>query len=215
MKRMRTGSGCYLDIAMFDTMFVWSNIALSGAIARLTGATGKPEIEAWGNNPRYNTYATKDRKAVGVCLLETRTWKLFCDRLGRPELYTDAETYSDRHTVHGEREAAYRQAIESLCANRDRDDLCAEMMTAGIPICPIYTPDEAVVSPLVKERGLLEQFEHPTEGSIPQPINPLSKAGLADSTRRHSPLLGADTDEVLEALGYDRAARLVINPRGS
>ena len=43
------------------------------------GFEGKPEIEAWGNNPRYDTYATHDGKAVGVCLLETRTWKLFCD----------------------------------------------------------------------------------------------------------------------------------------
>ena len=51
MKRMQHGQGCYLDIAMFDAMFVWSNIALSGAIARLSGAPGKPELEAWATIP--------------------------------------------------------------------------------------------------------------------------------------------------------------------
>ena len=213
-KRQRSGRGCYLDIAMFDAMFVWSNIALAGAIARLTGVDGKPEIEAWGNNPRYNTYLTGDGKAVGVCLLETRTWKLFCDYIDRPDLYTDSETFSDRHTDHGEREAEYREAIAALCADRDRDSLTEEMMAAGIPICPIYSPDEAVVSPLVRERELLEHVEHPTEGRIPQPVNPLSRAGLADTRRRHAPPLGADTDGVLESLGYDMEQRKTIRGPG-
>ena len=85
-------------------------------------------------------------------------------------------------------------------------------MQAGIPICPVYTPDEAVASPLVKERGLLEEIDHPTEGRIRQPINPLSMAGLADSQRRHSPPLGSNTDEMLSALGYDKAVRRLMNP---
>lgn len=216
MKRMKSAQGCHLDIAMFDAMFVWSNIALTGAIARLTGVSGKPELEAWGNNPRYNTYLTRDGKAVGVCLLETRTWQVFCDRIQRPDLYSDDETYSDRHTDHGTRERAYREAIADLCLSRDRDELCEEMMMAGIPICPVYRPDEAVVSPLVKERGLLEEVEHPTEGLIPQPVNPLSAAGLADSRRRPSPQLGADTEAVLKELGYDDAAcrQIVAGPSG-
>jgi len=206
MKRMKSGQGCYLDVAMFDAMFVWSNIALTGAIARLTGVPGKPELEAWGNNPRYNTYPTKDGKAVGVCLLETRTWKVFCDRMDRPDLYSDDETYSDRHTDHGNREEAFREAIAALCMSRERDELCRDMMSAGIPICPVYSPDEAVVSPLVTERGLLEEIDHPTEGRIPQPVNPLSAAGLTDSQRLPSPQLGADTQAVLMELGYDDAA---------
>ena len=209
-QRTRTGAGCHLDIAMFDAMFVWSNIALSGAIARLSGSPGKPELEAWGNNPRYNTYATKDGKAVGVCLLETRTWQLFCERINRPDLFSSAETHGDRHTDHGDREALYREAIGELCASRERDELCEEMMAAGIPICPVYTPDEAVRSKLVRERGLLEEVEHPTEGRIPQPVNPLSHAGLADSQRSPAPSLGEHTDEVLESLGYDKEERRSI-----
>jgi alpha-methylacyl-CoA racemase len=73
VRRLRIGKGCQLDISMYDAMFTWSNIALAGALARLSGFEGKPELELWGDNPRYCTYATRDQRAVGVCLLEART----------------------------------------------------------------------------------------------------------------------------------------------
>jgi CoA:oxalate CoA-transferase len=205
--RQRNGRGRHLDIAMFDSMFAWSNISLAGAMARHAGFEGRPELEAWGDNPRYDTYATADGKAVGVCLLETRTWQLFCDRIGRPDLYREDETHADRHTDHGHREGLYREAIAGLCASMERDTLTHEMMSAGIPVCPIYSPDEAVTSPYAEERGLLEIIDHPTEGSIPQPANPLSASGLANTKRRCAPALGADTEAVLAELGYAADAR--------
>ncbi|MEM7407730.1 MAG: CoA transferase [Pseudomonadota bacterium] len=206
IKRLKSGRGCHLDIAMYDAMVVWSNIALAGALARLAGFDGKPELEVWGNNPRYCTYPTRDGKAVGVCLLEHRTWRVFCDLIARPDLYDDAEHYGDRHTDHGARQTLYRDAIATLCASEDRDCLVARMMAAGVPICPVYTPDEAVRSAEVGERELIEWVSHPTEGRIPQLINPLTKAGLTAPHRHCAPALGASTTQVLRELGLGEAA---------
>lgn len=203
VRRLRYGTGCHLDISMYDAMFVWSNIALAGALARLAGFEGKPELEVWGENPRYKTYVTRDKKSVGVCLLEMRTWKVFCDHIQRPDLYTADEGYEDRHTDHGARKALYEQAIAEYCATHERDAMVAEMMEAGIPICPVYTPDEAVRSPEAVERGLVEWFSHPTQGDIPQLVNPLTASGLTDPHRLPSPELGADTRDVLGELGYN------------
>ena len=210
VRRLRSGQGCLLDISMYDAMFVWSNIALAGALARMGGFNGKPELEVWGENPRYCTYATRDQKSVGVCLLETRTWKVFCDHIGRPDLYTETEGYADRHTDHGTRKTLYEDAIREFCGTNDRDPLVAEMMAAGIPICPVYTPDEAVRSAEAEERGLVEWVDHPTQGRIPQLVNPLHASGLVDSHRRASPELGADTQGVLQELGIDEASILRI-----
>src|SRR5262249_7003576 len=80
------GAGCYLEIPMYDSLVSVSNVALSGALARLAGYSGKPEMEPWGRNPRYNIYATRDGRFVTVCLLEYRGWKRFCDYIGRSEL---------------------------------------------------------------------------------------------------------------------------------
>ncbi len=195
IQRLKTGRGQHLDIALYDSLVVLSNIALASALARTAGFSGKPELEVWGSNPRYAIYPTSDRKAVTVCLLETRTWERFCKFISRPDLIYD-ETHADRHTSHGDRADVFRKVIGELCLAHDRDALVAKMVEADIAICPVYSPDEALTSPEAKGRGLVRMAEHPVEGRIPQIFDPLTRAGLADPERRLAPRLGEHNDEV-------------------
>jgi crotonobetainyl-CoA:carnitine CoA-transferase CaiB-like acyl-CoA transferase len=195
IQRLKTGRGRHLDIALYDSLVVFSNIALASALARTAGFSGKPELEVWGSNPRYAIYPTRDGKAVTVCLLETRTWERFCEFIGRPDLIYE-ETHADRHTSHGERADIFRKVIGDLCLAHDRDTLVAKMVEADIAICPVYSPDEALASPEAKARGLVRMVEHPVEGSIPQIFDPLTRAGLADPQRRLAPRLGEHNGEI-------------------
>jgi crotonobetainyl-CoA:carnitine CoA-transferase CaiB-like acyl-CoA transferase len=195
IQRLRTGRGCHLDIALYDSLVVLSNIALASALARVAGFSGKPELEVWGSNPRYAIYPTRDGKAVTVCLLETRTWERFCKFIGRPDLIYE-ETHADRHTSHGDRAVVFRKVIGELCLAHDRDALVARMVEADIAICPVYSPDEALISPEAKGRGLVRMTDHPVEGPIPQIVDPLTRAGLADPQRRMAPRLGEHNDEI-------------------
>ena len=65
-------------------------------MARATGANGEPSLEAWGGNPRYALYRTRDDKTVAVSLLETRYWRKFCVAIGHPELAAEREDPSAR-----------------------------------------------------------------------------------------------------------------------
>jgi crotonobetainyl-CoA:carnitine CoA-transferase CaiB-like acyl-CoA transferase len=195
IRRNKTGQGCYLDVPMYDTMMAWSGVTLSSALARIAGFSGEPSLGSFGTNPRYATYLTRDGKAVTVSLLEARTWRLFCEYIGRLDLIYD-EGWADRHTTHGGHEAAFRDAISQLCLAHDRDDLAALMAKAGIPICPVYTPDEAVTSPEAKGRDIIAFVQHPIDGSIPYFRDPLQRAGLSDPTRYPAPRLGENSSEI-------------------
>jgi crotonobetainyl-CoA:carnitine CoA-transferase CaiB-like acyl-CoA transferase len=195
IQRLKTGRGRHLDMALYDSLLVLSNVALTGALARAAGFSGEPELEVWGTNPRYAIYPTRDDKAVTVCLLETRTWERFCQFIGRPDLIYE-ETLADRHTSHGDRAGTFREVIGQLCLAHDRDALVARMVEADIPICPIYSPDEALASPEAKGRGLVRMAEHPLDGPIPQILDPLTRAGLADPQRRMAPGLGEHGAEI-------------------
>jgi crotonobetainyl-CoA:carnitine CoA-transferase CaiB-like acyl-CoA transferase len=203
IQRLKTGRGRHLDIALYDSLVVFSNIALASAFARTAGFSGKPELEVWGSNPRYAIYPTRDGKAVTVCLLETRTWERFCEFIGRSDLIYE-ETHADRHTSHGERADVFRKVIGDLCLAHDRDTLVTKMVEADIAICPVYSPDEALASPEAKARGLVRMVEHPVEGSIPQIFDPLTRAGLADPQRRLAPRLGEHNGEVKRDLEVGR-----------
>jgi crotonobetainyl-CoA:carnitine CoA-transferase CaiB-like acyl-CoA transferase len=203
IQRLKTGRGRHLDIALYDSLVVLSNIALASALARTAGFSGSPELEVWGSNPRYAIYPTRDGKAVTVCLLETRTWERFCKFIGRADLIYE-ETHADRHTSHGDRADVFRKVIGELCLADDRDALVTRMVEADIAICPVYSPDEALSSPEAKGRGLVRMAEHPVEGPIPQIFDPLTRAGLADPGRRLAPRLGEHNDEVRRDLDARR-----------
>jgi CoA:oxalate CoA-transferase len=207
IRRTATGAGCYLEVPMCDSLISVSNVALSGALARLAGYPGKPEMEPWGRNPRYNIYPTRDGKFVTVCLLEYRGWKRFCDYIGRADLSPE-ESWADRHSDHGGRADAIRATIAAFCLAHDRDDLAERMREAEIAICPVYSTDEAVASAHARERRIVAFSEHPQDGPIPYVRDPLARAGLTNPDRRPSPGLGEHSDEVRrEADGSQRQPR--------
>lgn len=197
--RQKSGEGCYIEIPMYDSLISVSNVALSGALARLAGYSGKPEMEPWGRNPRYNIYETRDGKFVTVCLLEYRGWKRFCDYIGCPELAPE-EDWSDRHSDHGDRAAVFRQAIADFCRSRDRDVLADEMRRAEISICAVYSTDEAVHSAHAQERGVVRFAERPNDGKVPYLVDPLARAGLSEPGRMPSPELGEHGDAIRREL---------------
>ena len=120
-------------------------------------------MEVWGGNPRYRTYSTRDGKKVAVCLLEAKIWHRFCEAIGREDLIVDEppEARLSNHAGHAE---AFSRAISEYCLTHDRDELAARMMAMALPVVPVLTPDEAVSSAHVRDRGLVEVVEHPTEG---------------------------------------------------
>ena len=215
MRRDRTGEGAYIDLSMFDCLFYMCNIVLTGAMGRLAGKDGEPGMQSWGGNPRYSTYLAGDGKPVAVSLLEAKAWKQFCDFIERPELVDPNESPADRHTTHGERESIYRDAIAGYIGAHTRDSLLAKMEAEQIPICAINTPDEAVTSAPVVDRGLIAYSNHPTEGRIPHLVNPLARSGLATAPYREAPALGADGDSVLDELGYSEAERQSLRQSGA
>lgn len=203
VRRRDAGVGAFLEIPMYDSLVSVSNVALSGALARVANYDGKPEMEPWGRNPRYNIYPTRDGKYVTVCLLEYRGWKRFCDFIGRSELAPE-ESWADRHSDHRERADGIRQAIAEFCLAHDRDELAEKMRQEEISICAIYSSDEALHSRHALERGAVRFAPHPTEGRLPYLADPLANAGLSAPGRRPSPALGEHDDEIRREMNASR-----------
>jgi CoA:oxalate CoA-transferase len=205
IRRQNTGQGCFLDVPIYDSLMSLGGCTLSSALARLAGSSGLPSLGSFGTNPRYATYKTRDNKAVTVSLLETRTWHLFCKYIGRSDLIYD-ESWKDRHSTHGEYEQKFRAAISDFCLQHDRDDLVRKMHDAEIPICAIYTDDEAVNSPEAKAREIVAFRENGRDGAVPYFRDPLQRAGLADPTRLPAPALGENSEEIRQRFAANKSA---------
>ena len=214
-RRDHDGHGCYIDLGMFDSLMSMSNIVMTGALGRASGATGMPMAQVWGRSPRYTVYPTGDHKWIAVSLLEPKLWRRFCEAIGQPSLAAQQEQPSERLSDHGERGKQYRAAVAAYCMAHSRDEISQKMEALDIPVCPVLTPDEALNSPHTAAREMLEHAEHPVQGTIAQIGNPLKHSGLVDTKQRPAPTLGGNTQDILSELGYSAEQLSALSKLGA
>ena len=92
---------------------------------------------------------------------------------------------------------------------------CIDALRAhGVPCGPINTIAQALTDPQIVHREMLRYLPHPTAGRVPQIVSPLKFRQLPLVFEDAPPLLGADTQTVLQALGIGSAERAALAARG-
>lgn len=66
---------------------------------------------------------------------------------------------------------------------------------------PVNGPEDVANDPYVRALGTIEDSEHPVVGPYRQAVHPARFEKTPASVRRHAPMLGADTQEVLAEFG--------------
>ena len=143
----------------------------------------------------YTVYETADAHWLALGALEPKFWIGFCERIGRSDLA------SLQHAAGPERARVMRE-VQAVMKSRTRDDWLAIFDDADVCLTPIYTRDETLNDPHLTARGVLVR-----EAGITYVTAPGARV-------RPAPALGADTDELLEASGIDRATRDRLRSQG-
>jgi CoA:oxalate CoA-transferase len=199
--RDATGKGEHIDIAMLDAAL--KLIAPSVSVHSYTG-----EAPASIGNRGYRMVATAEFYPTGngwIALGANHQHQVakLLDVLGAANLIGDP-----RFRDHAARVAHYADVrswlIERL-SQEDAADLELRLTAAGVPAAMIRDVGQAVAHPHLVDRGLIEEVE------LPGFDRPLATVGSGFAVDRPAvplrvPTLGADTDAVLEGLGYDPAA---------
>lgn len=196
--RNQTGRGQHVDVAMSDVaMSLFSN----QAVAYLRhGVLPKPN----GNDFDRATIGAYDTKE-GLIMLsaislgqQRRLWTL----LGRPDLIknNDAERQADR-----KREAA---TLTEILKTRTADEWEEFMQSNHVPAARIRDLGEALADPHSIERGLFQNVSAVpgVEGEMTLPLAPFRLQEGASQIDTPPPRMGQHTEQILEELGYDRAA---------
>jgi crotonobetainyl-CoA:carnitine CoA-transferase CaiB-like acyl-CoA transferase len=144
-RRVVTGEGEHIDVAMADVVAWWVGPrrapAIAGRDAPVSGAPG------------YGTFRCADGGwiALGV-LSEDRLWRAICAGLGitggdprLPDLtFTERLDHID----------AVDAAVASAAATLDRDTAVAQLLAAGAPVAPVLAPEETPTHPQLAARSL-------------------------------------------------------------
>ncbi|GHI95069.1 CoA transferase [Streptomyces olivaceus] len=125
-------------------------------------------------------------------------WVPLCEVLGLDGLAADPELRHNAGRVA--RREDVMTALRAAIARRERDPLLKELLAADVPAGAVRGVREALADPHARARGVVTEFEHPTEGTFRALRTPLRETDGAPPVAGAPPLLGADTDAVLADL---------------
>lgn len=195
--RARSGHGQQVDLALYDSQLAMlANVAsnaLIGGVDPIRFGNAHPNIVP------YQLFHTADGSIV-VTVGNDRQFREFCAVLGQPELADNPEyATNDRRVSARER---LIPLLESLTIKESSEDLAARLEARGVPVGPVHTVMQALKAPETAERQMIWEVPHPLLGSVPMVGSPLKLDRTPPVARRHPPLLGEHTAEVLTELGY-------------
>jgi alpha-methylacyl-CoA racemase len=197
-ERERSGEGQLVDVSMTRGAQSW--LAMVAARHFADGAVPRRgELELAGGLPCYRPYACADGW-VALGALEPKFWHALCAGLEREDLL-------ERHM-----DPAVATELEAIFAGRTRAEWAAFDDEHGCCLEPVLDLDEA----LARSPAAIVAVDQPGAVAPVRLLGPPVKFSRtpADGTRPGPPL-GADTDAVLAALGYDADGIAALKAAGA
>lgn len=192
-----TGAGHAVDVSLMGSQVAW---LANQAANHLVGKTEPTRMgNAHPNIVPYQVFHGSDHPFV-IAVANESIWRRFCVAVDRADL-TDDPAYATNAARVAARDRLVAD-LRSMFARAPRDRWLSLLAAADVPCGPINTIGDVFDDPQVRALGLVEQVAHPTAGSIPSVRSPIGIDGSLPSARRHPPLLGEQTEDVLSWLGY-------------
>lgn len=207
--RDQTGTGQRVDVSLLETQVAWlanvaSNYLVSG---KAPGRLGN----AHPNIVPYQAVEARDRQLV-VAVGNDQQFQRFCDLLGLPDLAHDPRFATNPARVANR--AALLAIIAPVLRIREADEWIALLWERGIPGGPINSVDRVFQDPQVRHREMVQEMDHPTAGKVAQVGIPIKFSETPGALRRHPPLLGEHTADVLAELGFSETEMVGLMASG-
>ncbi len=194
----RSGEGQRIDISLLEaTLATLINQAQN---AFVTGEQPGRRGNAHPNIVPYETFETADGE-IAVAVGSERQWPRLCHALGLDHLVADAR-FSD-NDLRVQNRAQLRPLIANRFVTEQSAHWLAALDAAEVPSGPVNDVLEAFAQAQARHRGMDQTVDHPRLGPIRQIGLPYKLSATPASIRSAPPLLGEQTEEILNEMGYE------------
>lgn len=197
-RELGDGGGQKIDVSLYDGQVAWMTY-----MASYYFATGEAPGRMGSKHPTiapYQAFETADGYVV-VAVATERMWERFCAALGREDLVDDERFATNADRV--EHRAELDRILEAAFADVDSETAVELMSKADVAASRVEDMSDIFANPQVDARGMHRRVDHPTAGAVEMPGSPMHFSRTPTTIRRHPPLLGEHTEEVLREVGYD------------
>ncbi len=195
--RGNTGQGQSINVPMFETMAAFT------LVEHFRGAALIPPQGEMGYTRLLNANRRPFQAADGWVAILPYTdanWRAFFTEIGRPELIEDEKFAT--HDLRTEHSEEIYGIVAEHAPQKTRQawmDFCDEH---SIPCNPVLDITDLETDPHMQSVGLFQTTTHPVEGPYRTVRDPVSYDGMSTSLKRHAPVPGEHTSEVMRELGW-------------
>jgi crotonobetainyl-CoA:carnitine CoA-transferase CaiB-like acyl-CoA transferase len=197
-ERDTTGRGREVQASLFENnAFLMSQSMLAEAI---TGVESQP----WSVQERpwtvYDLFETRDGTQLFFGIVGDTQWVDFCNAFDKPDWLADPRLQNN-----GDRTAArswLMPEIRALIGARSADELSGIFERIGLPFAPVRRPAELADDVHLNASGGLVEVTLPDGRRSKTPLLPLAFGGSRIGAAIDPPAVGADTLDILGALGF-------------
>jgi alpha-methylacyl-CoA racemase len=207
LHREHSGRGQYLDIAITAGMLpfsgIWTYAKWINDPERVNSSASS------GKRPAFRVYPTRDDRWVAISPTEPWHWERFCRAVGREDLIASHGPTSDdaREQLNAELTALFR--------TRTRDEWTELNLRENLAVTPVIeTVEELENDPQMIHRKAIGELEYEPLGTVKQVATQIS---MSETPLRMEWMsrYGADTDAVLDELGFDAGERASLRADGT
>ena len=189
------GVGCDLDVSMFDTAASLLNYLAAWTLNR----SYHPEKTRHSSHPSLvpsQLFPTRDGHLVVMCNKE-KFFPALCHAIGADNRANDPRFIN--FTVRLQNKEALIESLMSIFRTRTNSYWMNKLRAAKVPAAPVNTIEQALEEPLMHERGMIAEVDHPKMGKVRMMGTPVKVSGFHPEYRP-GPALGEHNEEIYRGL---------------
>ena len=205
----RDGRGGDVDVSLFDVAL--HQLTYPGSWYLNAGLeTGRLPRSSHPSATPVQLFPTQDGWIFVMCMTE-KFWRNLVREADCEELASDPRFATI--TARRDHRAELTEALDAVF-RRDTTAGWLGRLRHLLPAAPVLTLPQALDNPFARHTGMVRSVPHPLMQSFRALANPIRLDGER-LAQRPAPALGADTEEVLRAIGYDEAALAMLRAAGA
>ncbi|MDK2824212.1 MAG: CoA:oxalate CoA-transferase [Clostridia bacterium] len=193
--RQKTGVGQHVDISMVDGLIYM----LENAIVRYTttGEIPTPLGTAHPTITPFQSFKTKDHWII-TPIGNDKLWHSYCEAIGRTDLINHPKFKTNHlRTVN---RAELITILQEVMKTKSTKEWIEIFEKNHLPYSPLNTVDKVINDPNTKYRKMVTEIEQPNIGKVKIIGTPFKLSETPGTVSGHAPLLGENTNEVLNTL---------------